>query len=69
MFAHRRVEHFLLCMIHARVSVAAHVGAKEEQRCFSTVLCGTVGSLEVVTLVSYGVLDLPSSPKATDWSA
>lgn len=53
MFAHITIEHFLLCMICALMSVAAHVGAKEKQRHFSTVLWGTVGSLEVVTLVSY----------------
>lgn len=52
MFAHITIEHFLLCMVHARVSVAAHVGAEEKQTCFSTMLCGTVGSLEVVTLVT-----------------
>jgi len=36
-FAPITVEHFLLCVACARMPVAAHVGAKQKQRHFSTV--------------------------------
>nr|XP_009930402.1 PREDICTED: RING-box protein 2 [Opisthocomus hoazin] len=35
-FAPITVEHFLLCVACARMPVAAHVGAKQKQRHFST---------------------------------